>query len=536
MKGFGIDWDEDTYRFLLQAFVNVDQIHAAYSLLKGAEEQDMFVVSPEHYAIVMAGAARCGQHALVDSLHFRMKKSNMHVSFAALVAVVESAAQQKPGVRRTLNLANEFVEHFRQSLAASQNAPGHTLANKSDAAAIQRSNFHGVGRAIALLVQLRQLGTAEELMTVFNEMFPEYQEAGQYPANVVSALMTAHYKDGDLDRTLELWQNAWEDTLERSKKKSGAGVYAGTEYDLSRAINIALKAFRDKNDAKGLSDCIDNLTKEGFKLTNASWSLAVRYLSELGRWERAMFWCETMLMPGWQGWSWGRTSKDKAFFRNTRALRAPKNIVFRLQQEWLRLRTIAAWDGDISRQLHHVQDKFPRLYQAFTTADIQTLQMTHQVDTGRKPVRDLDKVLRSMPYDELMKAKEALLKQLLRERQREKRLGIETSTSTDPEERQQRKQKLQSRIRRYALTWAERREQQFAEKRGDSSSVSGVDPDQVVAKERISYWNSFFDRYDQRPHGGYGPKFRAKPPIPHTNKYRGPPRRSTNNNKPNNDV
>lgn len=542
MKGFGIDWDEDTYRFLLQALVNVDQIHAAYALLKEAEQQDMFIVSPEHYAIVMAGAARCGQHALVDSLHFQMKKLNMPVSFTALVAVVESAAQQKPGVQRTLNLAKEFVEHLQKSLAAPRNMPGHTLGNEGEAAAIQRSNFHGVGRAIALLVQLRQLTTAEELMTVFNEMFPEYQEAGQYPVNVVSALMTAHYKDGDLDKALELWRKAWEHTLEKSKKKGGDGVYAGTEYDLSRAINIALKAFRDKNDANGLSDCIDNLTKEGFKLTNASWSLAVRYLSEVGRWERAMFWCETMLMPGWQGWSWGRTSKDKAFFRNTRALRAPKNIVFRLQQEWLKLRKIAAWDGDVSRQLHNAEDRFPRLYQAFNAADVQTLQLTHQVDTSRKPVRDLDKVLRSMPYDELLKAKEALLKQLLRERQREKRLGIEKPATTDPEEQKQRKQELQSRIRRYALTWAERREKHLADKRGDlseeGSDVSDMDPDQVVAKERIGYWNSFFDRYDQRPHGGYGPKVKAQIPVPHMNKHRPHPRtsRRPNNNKSNNDV
>ncbi|KAI5463779.1 hypothetical protein BGZ63DRAFT_354006 [Mariannaea sp. PMI_226] len=531
MKQFGIEWDEDTHRFLLQALVNVDQIHAAYTLLKGAEEQDAFVVSPEHHAIVMAGAARCGQHALVDSLHYRMQKLNVHVNFNALVAVVESAAQQKPGAERTLKMSKELVEHFRRSLSAES---GQLLASESEATAIQRGRFHVVGRAIALLVQLRQFGTAEELMTLFNEMFPQYKEADQYPVNVMSALMTAHYLDGDLDKTLELWGKVWEGTLENGRKRSGKGVYAGHEYDISRAITVAMKAFRDKNDASGLSNCIDDVTKEGFKLTNANWSLAVRYLSELGRWERAMHWCETKLMPGWQGWSWGRTSNDKALFRNTRALRAPKNIVFRLQQEWLKFRKIAAWDAQVSRQLDNVQTKYPRLYQAFTTSDIQTLQLTHQVDASRKPVRDLDKILRSMPYAELMKAKESLLKQLMRERRREKRLGIEKPTS-DPKEQEEWKQELQARVRRYATTWAARRAKQFTSNnrtapREETASVSDADPDEVIADERSRYWNGFFDRYDQSPHGGQKFRTPVQSVVPRLNKYRGPIRRTTKAN------
>lgn len=517
MRELRVDWDEDTCRFVLQALVNADQIHAASNLLKQGEEEGMFVVTPEHYAIVMAGATRCNQFRLVDSLHLRMQKANMPVSLAAFLAVVESAAKQKPAVERTANLGKEFVERFRQALTTPRDQIGSTPADGNEAMAVQASGFRNLGRAIALLVQLRHMTTVEELVEVFNEVFPDYKETGQYPVQVVSALMRAHFQDGDADKALELWYKVWEHTLKKNRKKSGDGVFAAAEYELSPTIGTALKAFRQKEDVNGLSNCIDNLVKEGFRITNTNWNLAVRYLAELGRLERAMHWCELMLMPGWQGWTWGRTSKIRNFFRNTRSLRPQKQLIFRLQQEWLRLRQGAAWDAETSRQLSNIEEKFPRLYQAFETSDVRALQLSDSIDPARQKIRDLDEVIRTIPYDELLKAKEVLMKQLTREIQREKEMGIDRSTSKNPQQRLEWKRELQKRVRRYARTWAERREKLMQAKSesqtssdtqtsNDSQPPSGtstVDPDKVAAGQRMRDWDSFFDRYDQRPHGGY---------------------------------
>ncbi|KPM44358.1 hypothetical protein AK830_g2190 [Neonectria ditissima] len=509
MKNFGVQWDDDTHRFLLQALVNVNQIHSAYALLKGAEDEELFSVTPEHYAIVMAGAARVGEYLLVNSLHHRLQKSNMPVSFKALIAVVETAVQRKPGVGRTLNLSKELVEHFRQDVAGSSGEPGHTATsssptNQSANPAMSKSDQQNVGRAIMLLVELREFGTVEELMTLYNGLFPQFKN-NHYPPNVMSALMLAYYKDENMDKVMELWHKTWEQMLKTGKNSSTERIYSGHEYDLSRVLNIVLRVFRDQNDGQGLSDCINRVTKEGFKLTCATWSLAVRYLAELGRWERAMYWCETMLMDGWRGWNWGRNNGEKAAALNTRFLRAPKQVVFRLQQKWLDMRKMAAWSQDVSHQLHNVQEHFPRLYHAFTTSDMETLPLIYQAKEDTTSARDVDKVLRNMPYKELIKAKEQLLKQLAKEQKREKSLGMATAAPMTAAEHQEWKQELHKRIRRYAAKWAQRREERFAkaEAAEDSSSASATttDPDQVVAGERSGYWNNFWNRYDQRPHG-----------------------------------
>ncbi|KAH7160913.1 hypothetical protein EDB81DRAFT_783508 [Dactylonectria macrodidyma] len=520
MKRFDIEWDDDTNHYLLQALINVNHIHAAYALLKSAEKESLFTVTSDHYAIVMAGATRVGEDELVMRLHDQLLKSNIPVGFNALLSVVESAMRRKPGVERTLRLSNELVEQARNTMAGSPGEPGRTvtsgfLARIPKTTAVPRSLSQSIGRAIMVLVELREFASAEELMTIFRELFPQFQNE-RYPPNVMSALMLAYYKDDDFDTVLELWRRSWKQALESSKKGSQEGIYAGHEYDLSRVINLVLRVYRDKDDVQGLSDCIDQVTNAGFKMTRATWSLAVRYLAELDRWDRAMYWCETMLMDGWCGWNWENNGAEKALTLNTRVLGAPKNIVFLLQQNWLELRRAAAWSEDVSRKLDHVEAKFPRLYHAFTSLDVDTMPpfLKTRTNSDRRPVKKLDKVLRGMSYEELMKTKEALYKQLEKEQQREKSPGIATVAPKSEEERQAWKRKLQRKIQRFATSWAERRTQLLAKittssPDGESPSSSAVrksdsalvaDTEQLVAQERSAYWNDIWGRYDQGPH------------------------------------
>ncbi|KAI8689845.1 hypothetical protein LRP88_13853 [Fusarium phalaenopsidis] len=514
MRELNVEWDDETYGFLLQALVKVNQIHPAYSLLKRADEEQLFLVTPEHFAIVMAGAARVGEYELVEKIHARLQKSEMPVTFGALVALVSAAAKRKPGEQRTKNLANEFVEHFRKSVEASKTAGRHaTVAGGNDDAgniARLREESQHVGRAIALLVELRELGSAEELMSLFAQVFPEYRSQEQFPPTVVSALMLAHYREEKYDEVLDLWDKAWERILESSKKPSGEGVFAGSEYDLARILNVVLRVYKEKGDAQGLSDSIDKVVGAGFKLTRAIWALAIRNLAELGRWERAMYWCETMLMPGWTGWNPQRSNKEKRHLQNTRILKAPKNVVYRLQQDWLEKRKMAAWSEDISRQVSSVEEKYPRLHHAFTTSEIESMPTTYVINGKEVSARDLDKVLQSMSYHELMKVKEALLKELAKEKKREQSLGI-TPDHKSPADLQEWKSMLHNKVRRYAAMWAKRRREQAMQELGadevgeakiEAKDLKPETPDQQAARERFSYWNDFWDRYDQRPHGG----------------------------------
>ncbi|KAJ4149429.1 hypothetical protein NW754_000869 [Fusarium falciforme] len=321
--------------------------------------------------------------------------------------------------------------------------------------------------------------------------------------------MLAHYREEKYDEVLDLWDKAWERILESSKKPSGEGVFAGSEYDLARILNVVLRVYKEKGDAQGLSDSIDKVVGAGFKLTRAIWALAIRNLAELGRWERAMYWCETMLMPGWTGWNPQRSNKEKRHLQNTRILKAPKNVVYRLQQDWLEKRKMAAWSEDISRQVSSVEEKYPRLHHAFTTSEIESMPTTYVINGKEVSARDLDKVLQSMSYHELMKVKEALLKELAKEKKREQGLGIKHDPKS-PADLQEWKSMLHNKVRRYAAMWAKRRREQAMQELGadevgeakiEAKDLKPEAPDQQAARERFSYWNDFWDRYDQRPHG-----------------------------------
>ncbi|KAM0432786.1 hypothetical protein ACHAPT_004488 [Fusarium lateritium] len=521
MREFNVEWDDETYGFLLQALVKVNQIHPAYSLLKRADEENLFLVTPEHFAVVMAGAARVGEFELVETIHARLQKSEMPVTFGALVALVSAAAKRKPGEERTKNLAREFVEHFRRAVEASKTAgrrafiPHGSAGGDAGNLTRLRDDSQHVGRAIALLVELRDVASAEELMSLFSQVFPEYQKEAQFPPTVVSALMLAHYREAKYDEVMELWDKAWDRIFATSQRPGGGGVYAGNEYALSRILNVVLRVYKEKDDPQGLSDTIDKVVGAGFKLTRAIWALAIRYLAELGRWERAMYWCETMLMPGWTGWNPQRSNKEKRHLQNTRTLKAPKNVVYRLQQDWLEKRKMAAWSEDVSRQLSTVEEKYPRLHHAFTTSEVQSMPATYVINGEEVSARNLDKVLQAMSYRELMKVKEALLKELAKEKKREEGLGI-TPEPKSPTDLQDWKNMLHNKVRRYAAMWAKRRRDQAMQEleadnegEGESEGEGQVEvkdmapetPDQHAARERFSYWNDFWDRYDQSQHG-----------------------------------
>ncbi|KAM0202852.1 hypothetical protein ACHAPA_000720 [Fusarium lateritium] len=513
MREKGVEWNDETYGFLLQALVRVNQIHPAYTLLKRGVEERLFLITPEHFAIVMAGAARLGEFQLVESLHSRLQQSELPVTFGALVALVTSAAKRKPGTEGTKNLGKELVEYFRQAAEATQtadrSAPDENGATDASNLNDLKAETDKVGRAIALLVELREFGSIEELMSLFVQIFPQYQS--RIPPDVVSALMYAQFRDQSYDKVIELWDKTWESVYASSRKRSGDGILPGAEYDLSRIVDVVARTYREKEDADGLSRTVDKVVQAGFKLTRQNWVRIVRDLSDMGRWERAMYWCETLLMPNWQGWSNQRAIPR--LMRNTHLLKPPKHLVFRLLQKWLDMRKMAAWSGDVSRVLSTVEEKYPRLYHAFTTSEVEAMPTTYVINGKEVSARDLDKVLQSLSYHSLLKVKEAMLRDLQKEKKRETSLGI-TPNSEGVVDTVQWKKMLHDRVRRYASLWYSKRKANHFEKeklpseadmQGDvkieAKTMGSETPDDREARKRFAYWNKFWDRYDQRPHG-----------------------------------
>ncbi|KAF4471512.1 coxI translation CYA5 [Fusarium albosuccineum] len=525
MKEMDVEWDDETYEYLLQALVKVNQIHPAYLLLKRAVEDDLFLVTTEHFAVVMAGAARVGEYRLVESLHDRLQRSELPLTFGALVAMASAAVKRQPGAERSKNLAKEFVEHVRRVVEASKGvsqpvtgASGNINAGNINRLRAESRHF---GRAIALLVELRELASVEELMSLFVQIFPQFQSGDQFPPDVVSGLMLALYRDEQYKEIMRFWDKTWTSVLASSQKRTGDGIYVRNEYDLVRVLNIVLRTYKEMNDPQGLSDCIDRVTKAGFKLTRATWYLAIRYLGEMGRWDRAMYWCETMLMPAWRGWASQRSGKEKRELRNSGLLKAPRSLVYRLQRHWLEMRKMAAWSEDVSRQLSTVEEKYPRLHHAFTTSEMENIPMTYMINGKEVPLRDLDKVLHSMSHQELIKVQQVFLKQLAKQKKREQGLGLKPASDKLQDVRVWKKT-MHDKVRKYAAMWAERRKRQAKSSKLiepgeiEAEGLAHEDLDQMASREVLGYWDHFWDRYDQQLHGRtgneiYGDKPKDKP-------------------------
>ncbi|KAL6884126.1 TPR-like protein [Trichoderma longibrachiatum] len=429
MKLFDLTWDHQTHEFLLQALIRVDQVQPAYRLLRTAYKEKLFPVGPEHFAVVMAGAVRTGELGLVEILASHLSRAGQSMNFNAKVALAEASYRKTPSSDRTRQLGKEFVSHLRSMLV-------HETRGR-DARAVStlpgdiwhlKKQTKSVGRAVKLLIELRDFKTAEEVMSLYSSMFPRHRGGEPFPPEVVSALMLGYFKDRKFRQIHKMWNDMWNRVLVRAKHRKAAGIYPVHEYDISRPMTIMARTYREQMDGKGLLRCVEQVTSSGFKLTRKNWNLLIRYLAETGQWEPAMRWCETMLMPRWRGWNPAKRSlQERRHLRNTRVLQASNAAVLSLQRQWLNLRKLAAWSADVSAKLREIERKYPRLHYAFTNTDFENLAggWDGRRASLRKKAMEL---LRPFSHAELKRMKRSLERQLRSQRiKRQQRRGLRSS-------------------------------------------------------------------------------------------------------------
>ncbi|KAL7958794.1 hypothetical protein V8C34DRAFT_281744 [Trichoderma compactum] len=423
MKSFDLTWDHQTHEFLLQALVRVDQVQPAYRLLRAAYKEKFFPVGPEHFAVVMAGAVRTGDLGLVEILATHLLKAGQAMNFNAKVALAEASFRKTPSSNRTRQLGKEFVSHLRSMLIR------ETRGRDADAVStLPRDIRHlkkqtkSIGRAVKLLVELRDFTAAEEVVNLYSSMFPKHRGGEPFPPEVVSALMLGYLKDRKFSQIHRMWDETWKRVLVRAQRRQATGVYPVHEYDVSRPMTIVAKTFREENNGKGLLECVQQVTWSGFKLTRNNWNLLIRYLAEMGQWEPAMRWCETMLMPRWRGWNPSKRSlQERRHLKNTRVLQASNAAVLGLQHQWLKLRKLAAWSADVSAKLREIERLYPRLHYAFTNTDFEHVSGGWDVNRKASLKKRATEILRPFSHAELKGMKKTLERQLRSQRSRQQR-------------------------------------------------------------------------------------------------------------------
>ncbi|KAG6001291.1 hypothetical protein E4U43_001358 [Claviceps pusilla] len=454
MMKYGVEWDHQTHEFLLRAMVHVDQVQLAYQLLQTARDDGAFPIGPEHFAVVMSGAVRTGQLMLAETIVSQMRYAGFEVPLKAHVSLVQAAVRQTPSSGRSRRLADDLVDHVLGMLVSTKTGAAAAAAAASSASSASSSAAGGtsarrssrwtapsgllelkrqtseVGRTIMLLVEQRNYAAVEKLVSAYLKAFPGHNESKLFPPEIASALMLGYLQDGKLEGVHKLWKQTFDGAVaSNTPLDSGSGIYPAHQHDLARPLDVVIKAFGEARDGAGLRQTVEQVLDHGFKLTRTNWNLAIRHLAELGHWERAMEWCEQMLMPNWPGWTPKAprpSTQERRGMKSNRVLVASKTTVLSLQKEWLRLRKLAAWSGGVSSQLKHIEERHPKLHYAFITTDYQHLVATWVLPRTKSMTKAIKELLRPLSHEELKAMRNALERQLRLEKHDPRRSRLDS--------------------------------------------------------------------------------------------------------------
>jgi pentatricopeptide repeat-containing protein PET309 len=332
-----------------------------------------------------------------------MKELGFSVPFNAKVAYARGALNTAPETVRSGKLGKGVVESLDALAEKYKDNSGDIRRKKQETT--------GIGHAVRLLVQLRDFVSVESLLTTFQDMFPPEKNDGGLPNDVVAALMQAYGRDGNYDRVRELWQQAWPANLKRCSKPNGHGIYPTHQHDVTLLVFQMTLTLSAQGDGDALLAMVEDVTGAGFKLTSKTWDLVIQSLARLGHWERAMDFCEVLLMPNWRGWTTSRKALSPEVRQesmSSRVLAPSPEAILTLQGEWFKTRRLAAWSDEVARKLDDMEQKYPLLHHAFIMSSFSDSHAQTVLEGKGKMSQGITKMLSSLPVAELLRMQELL--------------------------------------------------------------------------------------------------------------------------------
>ncbi|KAK0391265.1 hypothetical protein NLU13_0766 [Sarocladium strictum] len=406
MKQRNIEYLPSTYEATLAAMIRYGQIGPAIALLKDAAKHNTFKPTGEHYAMVMAGAVRMRDFDVLPALAKKLQDFSERPTFAAQVALLAAAVHGDKSLDKAKTIAVEVLDSLqalsdkKRILVTSPKLATNVSTNKSkQIASLAKSTAETqlsanltdvspsalrhattqIGHAVALVVELRDKLTVEELISKFLEL--QIQKSGDpLPETLMSSLMRAFYQDGEYHRALEIWHRYWAEVRDRWMDPKTGLVRPNKQYALVYLFDIVARCLRDLQDGEELGRFVMRVYATGFKMSNNNWNLIVKALADLGHLESAMNWCEIMLMPHWRGWQRFpdpkmRTPQTNKFIRainkanlDYHFMRPHQDTVLLLRDKYLELRQLAAWDPEKAALKRRIDNDNPRLGFAFAKA------------------------------------------------------------------------------------------------------------------------------------------------------------------------
>lgn len=386
-------WTNETYESLLTAMINARAWGGAVRLLRKAEDEKIFVPGPNHYTTVLTGLLRAGDYNSGLTVKNRMLAAGHEINFNTLTAIAEASSKYAPRTPGTTAAMNRMVESFRDLVerirvpddfvqGESQDESQHAKEQSTDGQEVKAPDLiklrghkldflneaKSAGRALRLLIDDGEMRVAEQEMAgLMVEFTTRIDPEREMSADMTASILYAFFARSKNEEAYALWNRYW-DMQFRVSSQPGGGIWPARRHLLCRPLIVMVQVFSDQKDGAGLRDWVTKLTVTGYQLSSRTWNIVIQALVRLGQWESAMKWCEDFLMPRWLGWN--QVTHRGIRFRlelekNDPSILIPSfTTMVVLQDEWLRLRTLAPWSTEVSALMDSIEDRFPSLHRA----------------------------------------------------------------------------------------------------------------------------------------------------------------------------
>ena len=334
MQDAGVPQDSMTFAALISGLSRAKFPLAAYKVLQKVMPTLSIMPSVLHYALVMRGFLETESYDdLIDVYKTMMERgisptvSTQNVLLRA-AAAMDARSHREEGRSNQYSRARQILQQIIANLDPSeltsleprQYIGPHRLDESFTSTYYEYMIFlYGTTGAFA------QVSAAYDEYIKTAQKFSSRDIESSPPMRMLSALLVAHKRAGNMEETDRCWYLALDkcDTLARkasAKDQSGPGwVLPARRFLINLPFGHYATHLGEQSRFGDLVNVVDDLHYAGYELDHRNWNFYIQCLcrsSNIDHQILAFLLCEMHLIPNWAGWeSMGKPSRMKSRFK-----------------------------------------------------------------------------------------------------------------------------------------------------------------------------------------------------------------------------
>ena len=320
MQDAGVHSDTETWAAILQSFCVKNRPTIAFQILKKTMSQQGIRATALHYAVILRGCIRSRQYGQFVRTAQDMVDRGIKPNFSALRLLVEGAVRLDRRDRpedesldipfespRAETLLSEGLDRIDRSELAPKEPILGIGPQRLDEAYL--SNYFG--SLIESYGSQRNYPKAIETYNRYYDTVMEHSPGADVdpPINILTALMMAHYRQGNYAEVENCWYlvinkaESYASRLGSDLSKPG-WVQHPRRFMLNWPLGHYMRSLLAVDRVEDIHSVVTDLEKAGYALTNRNWNVYVQCLamSQQPQEAKAFRLCEQELMHDWTGW------------------------------------------------------------------------------------------------------------------------------------------------------------------------------------------------------------------------------------------